>query len=86
MLHLLARCLALGWCDLLHVEGWWKRLLELLCLLGVIDDEGVEVSRASDLELGLGLTSWLDGLLYSSGCKVWDWDDVKQSEHDGACG
>ena len=31
-----------------------KRLLELLGLLRVLEDEGVELLRASDLELGLG--------------------------------
>lgn len=35
----------------------WQALLELLSLLGVVDDEGVEVARAADLELGLGRAS-----------------------------
>ena len=33
---------------------WWERLLELLNLLGILQDQGVEVSLASDLELDLG--------------------------------
>jgi hypothetical protein len=38
-----------------------KRLLELLGLVGVLKDEGVEVSAAADLELDLRRT--LGGLL-----------------------
>lgn len=34
---------------------WWERLLELLGLLSILEDEGVEVSVASDLELDLVL-------------------------------
>lgn len=36
---------------LLDLESRGKRLLELLGLLGVMEDEGVEVTRATDLEL-----------------------------------
>lgn len=36
-----------------HKHTWGKRLLELLCLLAVLDNEGVEVAVAADLELGL---------------------------------
>lgn len=38
--------------DFLHLESWWKRLLQLFSLLSIINDEGVEVSTASNLELG----------------------------------
>ena len=31
---------------------WGQRLLELVSLVAVVEDEGVEVSGASDLELG----------------------------------
>jgi hypothetical protein len=47
------------------VEDWRtgrKRLLELLGLVGVLKDEGVEVSAAADLELDLRRT--LGGLLF----------------------
>ena len=32
---------------------WRKRLPQLLGLVGVLEDEGVEVALAADLELGL---------------------------------
>lgn len=38
--------------ELLNLEAWRQRLLQLLRLLLVLDDEGVEESGASDLELG----------------------------------
>lgn len=41
-----------GLADLNNVETRGKRLLELLSLLLVVDREGVEEARASDLELG----------------------------------
>lgn len=43
-----------------------KRLLELLDLIGVLEDKGVELLRASDLELGLVR---LLVLLDPGGCK-----------------
>lgn len=48
---LLARALD-GLADLNDVKTRGKRLLELLGLLLVVDREGVEEARASDLELG----------------------------------
>lgn len=44
---------------------WGKALLELLGLLGILKDEGVEVSVASDLELDL---VGLGALLYPGSC------------------
>ena len=38
--------------DFFHLEAWRKGLLQLLGLFTIVDDEGVEVSAASDLELG----------------------------------
>lgn len=67
--------------DLLNGQSWGKRLLELGGLLSVLEDEGVEVSRASDLELGdrlgggaLGRLEGSDrslhqGLLDQGGCE-----------------
>jgi hypothetical protein len=62
---------------------WGKGLLELLGLLSVVDQQGVEVSRTSDLEFrnggGLGRSLGLGGggsvgleggLLDSGGCLV----------------
>lgn len=37
-----------------------KRLLELLGLVVVLEDKGVDVTRASDLELDLGVAGLLD--------------------------
>ena len=39
--------------DLDDIKARRKRLLELLGLLSVVDDEGVEEARAAHLELGL---------------------------------
>lgn len=44
-----------------------KGLLELLGLVGVLENKGVEVLAAADLELGLSLRSLLV-LLYPRGC------------------
>jgi len=41
--------------QVLHVKSWRKRLLQLVSLLGVTDDEGVQVPGASDLELDVRL-------------------------------
>jgi hypothetical protein len=53
------------WIRLLHfldLETWWQRLLELFCLLLVEHNEGVEISGAADLELGVVLVLlYLDG-------------------------
>lgn len=39
----------------------WKRVLQLVCLVGILENEGVEVSLAADLELDLvGASSLLD--------------------------
>lgn len=35
-------------------EVRWQRLLQLLGLLGILQDKGVEMSLAADLELDLG--------------------------------
>lgn len=43
-----------------------ERLLELLGLLGVLDNQGVQVARASDLELGqVGGLALLDARGYN---------------------
>ena len=47
-------------------SGWFlrtrrKRLLELLCLLGVVKSQGVEVTRAANLELCLDLAASYPG-------------------------
>lgn len=40
---------------------WWEGLLELIGLLGILEDKGVEVTLAADLELdGGGLLAALD--------------------------
>lgn len=39
--------------DLLDMEARRERLLELVGLLRIVNDEGVEEARAADLELGL---------------------------------
>jgi hypothetical protein len=39
----------------LDLKTWWQRLLKLFCLLLVEDDEGVKISGAADLELGVVL-------------------------------
>lgn len=41
----------------LDLQSWWQRLLQLLGLGDVVDDQGVLVSGTSDLELGL--LEWL---------------------------
>lgn len=43
-----------------HVESGGQRLLELVGLLGVGDDESVEVARAAHLELGHSAGGLLD--------------------------
>ena len=43
-----------------HVEPRGQRLLQLARLLGVGDDERVEVARAADLELGRAVGGLLD--------------------------
>lgn len=45
---------------------WWKRLAELLGLVGVLKDESVKEAVASDLELGLVLDR---ALLYPRSCR-----------------
>ena len=49
---------------------WWQRLLQFLGLLSIRQDEGVQVSRASDLELRHGM--WLGRSLGLCGsrCRV----------------
>lgn len=56
--------------DLNDVETRGKRLLELLGLLLVIDREGVEEARASDLELGDLLAVGTRGALDAGGRSV----------------
>lgn len=43
-----------SWLWLCSKHTWWERLLELLNLLGILQNQSVEVSLASDLELDLG--------------------------------
>jgi hypothetical protein len=44
---------------------WWEGLLELVGLLGVLEDKGVEVALAADLELDhRGLLVALDACSY----------------------
>jgi hypothetical protein len=43
----------------------WKRLLQLLGLLGILQDKSVQVSLAADLELDVG---GLLAALYASSC------------------
>ena len=51
------KCIHLKWIggmiDRRWERTWWEGLLELLDLLGILQDQGVEVSLASDLELDL---------------------------------
>ena len=42
------------------IRTWGKRLLELLGLVAVLDDKGVEVALAADLELDLLRRGLLD--------------------------
>lgn len=55
----------------------WQTLLQLLSLLRVLYDEGVEVGLAPDLELGLGRAVGLDGLLDPGGCEMTEWRWLK---------
>lgn len=41
-----------GCLDLFHLQSWWQRLTELLGLFTVLNDQGVEVTGAANLELG----------------------------------
>lgn len=66
---LLARALD-GLADLNNVESRGKRLLELLGLLLVVNREGVEEARASDLELGDLLAVSTSGALDAGGRSV----------------
>ena len=59
-----------GLADLNNVESRGKRLLELLSLLLVVDREGVEEARASDLELGDLLAVGTGGALDAGGRSV----------------
>ena len=54
-----------------HKRTRGETLLELGRLLGVVEGEGVEVARAPDLELGLGLATRNPrrNLLYACLCK-----------------
>lgn len=45
--------------DFLYIRTRRKRLAELLSLLGILDDQGVKVTRASNLELD-GVSVLLD--------------------------
>jgi hypothetical protein len=45
----------------------WQRSLELVGLLGVLEDKGVQVALAADLELDLG---GLLAALYSGSCDI----------------
>ena len=45
-------------------------MFELFCLFSIINDQSVQVTRATDLEFGLGTTGSLDGLLDTSGSGV----------------
>ena len=45
-------------------------MLELFCLFGIINDQGVQVTRATDLEFGLRAAGSLNGLLDTSGSGV----------------
>ena len=51
----------------LSMLTWRKTLLELLGLVRVLDDEGIEVAMAADLELGLRRASFAI-LLYPRRC------------------
>lgn len=59
-----------GLADLNNVETRGKRLLELLSLLLVVNREGVEEARASDLELGHLLAIGTGGALDAGGRSV----------------
>mmetsp|Transcript_24298 Transcript_24298/g.59506 ORF Transcript_24298/g.59506 Transcript_24298/m.59506 type:complete len:128 (-) Transcript_24298:87-470(-) len=42
--------------DVLALKTWGQRLSQFIGLLGVLDLQCIQVTRASDLELGLGIT------------------------------
>lgn len=63
--------------DALALKTWGQRLSQFVSLLGVLNLQCVQVTRASDLELGFGVTlADLDKLGITSACLLKEVSDI----------